>query len=234
MDDARVILITSTSKGIGKYLAQYYAENGCQVLGCSRSPVEFSFENYQHFCLDISDEKEVKNMFREIQKTYGRLDVLINNAGIIAHNYIMLTPLKNVQKIMDTNFMGVFLTCREATKLMQKKRCGRIVNFSSVAVPMAKEGTAFYSASKAAVEQFSKVLAKEVGPCGITVNSLALTFVEDSGMAGQASEKAIKETLDYSILKSCLKCKDVSNAIDFLISPEANMITGHVLPLGGF
>ena len=234
MDDARVIIITGTSKGIGKKLAQYYAGLGFKVLGCSRSPVDFSFDNYQHFCLDISDEAEVKNMFREIQKNYGRLDVLINNAGIITHNYIMLTPLEKVREIMDINFMGVFLTCREAAKLMQRKRCGRIINFSSVAVPMAKEATAFYSASKAAVEQFTRVLAKELGPYGITANSLALTFVEDSGMAEQANEKVIKETLDYCILKSCLKCKDVSNVVDFLISPESNMITGHVLPLGGF
>lgn len=230
----QTILITGTSNGIGKYLAEYYTSKGHQVIGCSRNPADFNFENYKHFCIDITKEKDVKLMFDQIKTVYGHLDVLINNAGVYAYNYVMLTTIENAQEIMNTNFIGVFICCRDAIKLMQKKRNGRIVNLSSIAVPMAKQGTAFYSASKAAVEQFSKVLSKEIASYGITVNSLELTFVKESGMAKQVNEKALQETLDYSISKTCISFEDISNAIDFLILPQSNMITGHILPVGGF
>ena len=114
-----LILITGTSKGIGKYLAEYYSSHGYQVIGCSRSEVKFSIKNYQHFCVDVSDEKSVKNLFRQIRKSYGRLDILINNAGIASMNHSLLTPISTVQKILDTNVIGAFLFSRESAKLMK-------------------------------------------------------------------------------------------------------------------
>jgi len=172
LSSERLVMITGTSRGIGRYLARHYLEAGYRVVGCSRSPVEFELPNYEHFCLDISAERDVINMFAQIRKGYGRLDALINNAGVLSKSLIMMTNSNTVQEVFDTNVFGTFIVCREASKLMKRNSFGRIVNISTIAVPLANPGSAVYGASKAAVEQFSRVLAKEVAPFGITVNTL--------------------------------------------------------------
>jgi NADP-dependent 3-hydroxy acid dehydrogenase YdfG len=107
-------------------------------------------------------------VFSEITKREGRLDVLINNAGIASMNHSLLTPMTTVNKIIQTNFIGTFLLCREAARLMQSHRYGRIVNFATVAVPLKLEGEAVYAASKAAVISLTQILAREFGEFGIT------------------------------------------------------------------
>lgn len=233
MSDQQVMVITGTRKGIGKYIVEYYVRKGYQVVGCSRQPVNYDCKNYRHFSLDVSDEIKVKQMLSEVYKSYNRLDILINNAGIAAMNYVLLTPLATVQDILNTNFIGTFLFCREAVKIMQKNRYGRIINISSIDVPLGTVGGSIYSSSKAAVEQFSRVLAKEFASYGITVNILALSLVKDSGMVAIMSEKAIKETLQRTHLKSWLNFEDVGHALDFFISSKSNMVTGQTLYLGG-
>jgi len=229
----KVMVITGSSKSIGKYLAQYYVEKGFKVVGCSRQPADYELENYQHFCLDVCDEVKVKQMFGDIQNRYGRLDVLINNAGLGIMNYALLTPLQTVRKTLDTNYIGSFLFCREAAKLMQTKRYGRIVNISSIAVALTQPGTSTYGASKAALEQFSKVLAKELIAYGITVNVLGLSFVKDSGMAEAIAEKSIQETLERTTSKSWLSFEDVAKGVDAFIFPENDKLTGQTIYLGG-
>ena len=233
MIDKPVMIITGTRKGIGNYLAEYYTHKGFYIIGCSRDDINFELDNYQHYCLDISDEPSVKKMFAEIRKKYGRLDILINNAGIASMNHVLLTPLKEVQDILNTNFVGTFLCCREAVKLMKRNKSGRIVNISSIHVPLATVGTSIYGASKASVEQFSRVLAREVFQFGININLLALSVVKSSGMAEGLSDDITLKILERTISKTQLDFKDVSNAIDFLISPKSSMVTNQTLYLGG-
>lgn len=229
----QVILITGTRKGIGRYLAEYYVGEGHQVIGCSRGSVDYKLDNYQHFCLDVSDEPKVKQMFTAVRKTYNRLDVLINNAGIASMNYALLASTKTVRDLLNTNFTGTFLFCREAIKIMKKNSYGRIVNISSIHVPLCTVGSSIYGASKAATEQFSKVLAKEVVPFGVTVNTLGLSFVKNTGMVENLSEEVISETLKHTIVKSQLDLGDVAHVMDFLISEKCNVVTGQTLYLGG-
>ena len=132
----KIILITGTRKGIGKYLVEYYCEKGFEVIGCSRDDADYSLVNYTHYCCDVSNEKEVKKMFYSIRKKYKKIDVLINNAGIASMNHIYLTPIKTVRRILDTNVIGTFLFCREGAKLMTSSSNGRIVNFATVATPL--------------------------------------------------------------------------------------------------
>ena len=233
MSDKSVMVITGTRKGIGKYLAKYYVEKGFQVVGCSRGKIDFELDNYQHFCLDVSDEPVVKKMFSEVRKTYGRLDVLINNAGIASMNYVLLTSLEEVQDILNTNFVGTFLFCREAVKLMKRNKYGRIVNVSSIHVPLCTVGTSIYGASKAAIEQFSKVLAQEVFQFGITINVLSLSVVKNSGMAESLPNETIPKILERTISKSQLDFKDVAHAVDFFISERSKVVTNQTLYLGG-
>ena len=114
MNEKQIILITGTRKGIGRFLVEHYTLLGHQVIGCSRNETEYSIDNYQHFCLDVCDEKDVKKMFSQIRKSYGRLDILINNAGIASMNHALLTTMDTVHKIYGTNVFGTFLFCRES------------------------------------------------------------------------------------------------------------------------
>ena len=148
---ARVIAITGTRKGIGRYLAEVFLDRGWHVVGCSRGASDLDHPAYDHFELDVSDERAVAAMLRAVAKKHGRLDALLNNAGIASMNHAMLTPGSTMTRVFQTNVFGTFLFCREAAKLMGRGKYGRIVNFATVATPLKLEGEAVYAASKAAV-----------------------------------------------------------------------------------
>ena len=228
----KVMIITGTRKGIGRYLSEYYTDMGYQVIGCSRSPVDFNLPNYHHICLDVSDETSVKKLFGYVRKQFGRLDCLINNAGIASMNHALLTPMNTIQAIMNTNFAGTFLFCREAAKIMQKEHFGRIINFATVATPLKLEGEAIYAASKAAVVSLTQILAYELGEMGITVNAVGPTPIETDLIRSVPQEK-IDALIDLQAIKRLGEFRDVSNAIDFFIKKESDFITGQVIYLGG-
>jgi 3-oxoacyl-[acyl-carrier protein] reductase len=224
--------VTGSSKGIGRYLVEYYLAKDYLVVGCSRSNSSFQHENYRHFPVDVSDEISVKEMFAEIHRDYGRLDVLLNNAGIASMNHILLTPVETARRILETNFIGTFLFCREAAKLMRKRKFGRIVNLASVAVPLKLEGEAVYAASKAAILSFTQIAAKELAPFGITVNAIGPTPIHTDLIKAVPEEK-IEKLISLQTIPRAGTLADVSNVIDFFIQPESNFITGQVIFLGG-
>lgn len=232
MSDAEVVLVTGTRKGIGRYLAEHFVRQGALVEGCSRTLPEWELENYTHHRLDVADETQVKAMFSSIRKRHGRLDILINSAGVASMNHILLTPVATVDRIMATNFRGVFLMCREAAKLMQRRRYGRIVNISTIAVPLRLEGEAIYAASKSAVVTFSRILARELAGAGITCNVVAPTPIETDLIRGVPPEK-IEAIINRLAIKRLGRFEDVANVIDFFVKPESDYVTGQVIYLGG-
>jgi 3-oxoacyl-[acyl-carrier protein] reductase len=228
----QIILITGTRKGIGRHLAEYYLSKGNIVIGCSRTDSDLYHQDYKHFCLDIKDEIKVKELFKFIKHTYGKLDILVNNAGIASLNHSILTPISTIENLFQTNVFGCFLFSREAAKLMKKNNFGRIVNFSTVAVPMNLEGEAIYAASKSAVEKLTKVMAKEIGNWGITINCIGPTPIETDLIKAVPKNK-IDLLLAQQSIKRLGSYSDVFNVIDFFINKESSFITGQILYLGG-
>jgi len=232
MAENNVVLITGTRKGIGRALVEHYAGRGCQVVGCSRSPFEGEFSNYRHYCLDVGDEPTVKRMFSEIRKRAGRLDVLINNPGVASMNHSLLTPMVTVNTIIQTNFIGTFLLCREAARLMQAHRYGRIVNFATVAVPLKLPGEAIYAASKAAVISLTQILAHEFAEFGITVNAVGPTPIKTDLLRSVPPEK-LEALISRQAIQRYGETRDVIQVIDFFIDPASDFVTGQVIFLGG-
>ena len=227
-----VMVITGTSRGIGRHLACYYCSNGYRVVGCSRSEPEKAPGGYEHYRLSVDDENDVIHMIASVARRYGRIDVLVNNAGIASMNHSLLTPLSTVSEIFSTNVFGTFLFVREVAKVMSHRRCGRIVNFTSVAAPLNLEGEAAYAASKAAVESLTRILARELAPFNITVNAIGPTPLP-TDLIKNVPRNKIDDLLKLQAIKRLAKHADIANVIDFFIREESDFVTGQVVYLGG-
>lgn len=226
------MVITGTRTGIGRFLAEYYVQAGYHVVGCSRGISDLQVPGYEHVEMDVADEPAVAGLFNRVRKSLGRMDVLVNNAGLLCINNLLLTPLATLEAVFRTNVRGIFLCCREAVKVMMPARRGRIVNLTSIASGQAFAGTGVYSSSKAAVEQLTRVLAAETAPMGIAVNALSLPPVRESGMAAALSSRGIGEALAHTRLGRMIEMPEVAVALDSLLAAEPS-VTGQIVHVGG-
>ncbi len=227
-----VLIITGARKGIGRFLAEYYIAQGYQVIGCSRQGLDESLDGYEHFELDVANEHDVQAMIWNITKKYGKIDVLINNAGIATMNHFLLTPKTSIEKVFSTNVFGTFLFAREVAKTMVTHKSGRIVNFATVATPLKLEGEAVYAASKAAVCSLTQILAHELAPHNITVNAVGPTPVP-TDLIKNVPKAKMDALLNRQALKRFGTNEDIANVIDFFIRKESQFITGQTIYLGG-
>ncbi len=230
--DGRVMVISGARKGIGRHLAEHYLAGGWRVFGCSRAASDLSHPLYRHVCLDVADEAAVRDFFQLVRKEAGRLDAVINNAGIALMNHSLLTPGSSVQQVLATNVTGTFLFCREGAKLLRGSPAGRIVNFATVATPLRLEGEAIYAASKAAVVCLTQILAHELGPLGITVNAVGPTPVR-TDLTRSVPPAKMEALIARQALKRWGEFSDVTNVVDFYLQPASGFVTGQVLYLGG-
>lgn len=226
------IVITGSSRGIGKFLAEFYLKNGHNVIGCSRSNCDIEHKNYRHFSVDVINEKEIQEMAGELRRTYKVIDVLINNAGAASMNHFLLTPTETARRLMEINYLGTFTMCREISRLMKKSAQPRIINFGTVAVALDLAGEAAYASAKAAVTSLTKILAKELAQFKITVNAVGPTPIKTALIAG-VPDKKLEELLDKQAIRRFGTEEDVLNVIEFFINPKSSFITGQVVYLGG-
>ena len=227
-----IVLITGTRKGIGCFLRNYFLNSGYIVVGCSRRAIDFTHPNYRHYNVDVGNEDEVIKMIKDVVRHYKKIDILINNAGAASMNHFLLTPSATAKRLFETNFMGTFHFSREVAKIMTRQKSGRIINFSTVAVPLNLEGELAYSSSKAAVEQLTKVLASELGSSGVTVNCIGPTPIDTDLIRNVPSNK-INQLLQKQSIKRIGRYEDVLNVVLFYISSNSDFVTGQIVYLGG-
>lgn len=232
MTEKKVMLVTGSRKGIGRCIVEYYVNKGYIVVGCSRGESDYLNDNYQHYCLDITDEDKVKSLFRDLHKNFGRLDVLVNNAGIASMNHSLLTPISVVRKILETNVVGNYIFSRESAKLMKRNNFGRIVNFVTFAIPFKLEGEAIYAASKAAVATLTEILSREYASYNITVNAVAPPAVKTDLIRGVDDDK-MRKLLNRQSIHRYGTPVEVCGVIDFFINPKNEMINGQIIYMGG-
>ena len=245
----RVALVTGSSRGIGKAIAARLAAerhtvivNGAERKAAEDTAAELGAGGAQVLALaaDVSDERSVAAMISEIDRRFGRLDVVVNNAGISprvggAKPTVETTPVDHWMRTLSVNLTGAFLVCRAALPLMKKGMWGRIVNIGSIAGRMnTGYGSAHYAASKAGMMGFSRVLAGEVGQFGITVNCVAPGRISAGMTATFSNSSAID---DIYVARTPLgrlgEPADVAAAVAFLVSEDARFITGGVLDVTG-
>jgi len=228
----RTFLVTGASRGIGKAITEHLIAANHTVIGCSRSESDFDHPNYQHYCLDVSDEEAVTELFFTLRKQSIVLDGLINNAGIASMNAFALTPAKTMRTVFDVNVQGTFLFCQKALSLLKKAEHPRIVNFTTVAVPLNLAGEAVYAASKSAVETLTRILAKEYATFGITCNAIGPSPI-DTALIKNVPKDKIKALIDQQAIRKMAETTDVLNLLDFYLNESSDLITGQVIYLAG-
>ena len=230
--ESPVMVITGSSRGIGRGLAEHFLTRGYRVAGCSRGPSTIENPGYHHTLVDVGDESAVRTWVRALRSKYGRIDVLVCNAGTAkAASLVTMTDGPLVEEIIRSNVLGTFFVCREVAKAMMVAGTGRIVTVSSMAVGLHQEGTAAYAAAKSAIVEMTKILAKELAPNGITANVVAPSmFASDAFEAlGDAVQERARSKLT---IPRMVTIEEIAGVIAFFAAPESAPITGQVIHMG--
>lgn len=237
----RVAVITGASRGIGEYSARQMAARGRRVVLLARSlgRLEEICEDINqaggsatcHAC-DVTDHDNLKALFEKIAADEGRLDVLVNNAGVTRDNLLLRMSDEEFDVVHHTNLRSAFVTCRAAVRSMMRNRFGRIVNIASVAGVVGNMGQTNYAAAKSGLIGMTKSIAKEMATKGITANVVAPGFV-DTAMTRDLPEPVKQFAINSTPLRRFGQPEEVASAITFLCSDEAAYVTGQVLAVDG-
>lgn len=239
---SKLALITGGTRGIGKQIALTFAKEGYDIAinyrtendELKNTKKEIEANNVKCFAVqgDVSNFEDCQNFVKQIIEEFGRIDVLVNNAGITKDTLLMRMKEEDFKQVIDTNLVGTFNVTKNVIAHMMKARSGRIINISSVVGISGNAGQTNYAASKAGIIGFTKSLAKEVASRNITVNAVAPGFIETQMTA--VLKKDIKEEIAKTIpLKRMGTPQDVANVVKFLASSDSSYITGQVIHVDG-
>lgn len=237
--EKRIALVSGASRGIGKSIAQKLAADGFFVVmvvskdidGCEQLRSEIGTENSSAHLCHIGKSDHVSALFVQIMQQHGRLDVLVNNAGILRDNIIWKMSEEDFDTVINVNLKGTWLMCREAAKIMKEQKSGRIINISSRAW-LGNRGQSNYSASKGGVNALTRVLALELGKFNVFVNAVAPGLIE-TPMTQSLKPEVQQQLIEAQPTKTMGKPEDVANLVAFLSSEKAQFITGQLIYVDG-
>ena len=242
MEGNKVVFVTGGSRGIGKEVALKYADNGYNVVinyvsdktDVEKLEKEFEIRKVESLIIkaDVSKTEEVDNVVTKAIDKFGKIDVLVNNAGITKDNLLMRMSEEEFDRVIEINLKGTYLVTKAVSKYMMKKRSGSIINLSSVVGVAGNAGQCNYSASKAGIIGFTKSIAKELASRNIRANAVAPGFIETD--MTQVLSDTVKENIYSQIpLKRMGEAKEVAELIYFLGSEASSYITGQVINVDG-
>ncbi len=234
-------IVTGGGRGIGKAISIALAKKGVNVVVvgtnidiASQTAEELVDHGVRSISIkaDVSQTDDVKNIFEKTLSEFGKVEILVNNAGITRDSLIIRMKDEDWDAVLNVNLKGTFLCTREAVKIMIKQKYGRIINISSIVAFMGNPGQANYSASKAGIAGLTKTIAKEYAGRGITVNAIAPGFIT-TAMTETIPENIKNEMLKAIPMNRFGTIEDIANGVVFFASPEAGYITGQLLHING-
>ncbi len=228
----RVALVTGSSRGVGRLIAEHFLKEGATVIGVSRGGSDLTHEAYRHCQADVSDAAAVQALFAGLRAQGISVDIVVNNAAVLTSQYAMILPASAAQAMVNINLMGPFLVSREAAKMMRKGKWGRIINIGSMAASLEPEGDSMYAACKAAVATLANVMAREFAPMNVTCNTLGITAME-TDMLRQLPREKVDAVIARLPMPRYAVDDDVLNVIDFFASERSAYITAQTVFLGG-
>lgn len=228
--DTKVALITGGNRGIGLAIAAKFKQDGYQVVVTHRSGS--APQGLDGVIMDVTDSDSVNNVVKTIEEKYGRIDVLVANAGITKDGLVMRMSDEDFESVVETNLMGAFRVARACTRGMLKQKSGRIIFVGSVVGMLGSAGQVNYAATKSGLIGMARSFARELGSRGITANVVAPGFVE-TDMTQVLDEKRKAEIIGAVPLARFATPNEVAGVVAFLASPEAAYISGAVIPIDG-
>lgn len=238
----RTALVTGGSRGIGREIALGLAAKGCNVAITYITSDEVAQKVVDELTemgikaiavkADTGNQEQVEVMVKQIEESLGRIEILVNNAGITRDNLLIRMTEDDWDRVMQTNLKGAFLTTKAVVRGMMKNRYGKIINVSSVVGVMGNAGQANYSASKAGLIGLTKSAAKELASRGIRVNAIAPGFIK-TDMTDALKEEVIQEMLKSIPLGYLAEPNEISKLVNFLASEDSDYITGQVIQIDG-
>ena len=229
-NSSRVTVVTGSSRGLGRGIAEYFSAVGDRVAGCSRSEwTGTPIDNYQHFCVDVTNEIQVRDWARAVKRQFGKVDLLVNNVGLVKLGAVTgAMSLELFKEFVDSILVSTFLVCREFSKMMALQKGGRIVNVTSIMSELHEPGTCAYASAKKAVMEFTKVLAREVHNYGVTCNVVSPSLVNTEASSAFGSQWT-ENMLKLQTIQKAIDPADLCHAIEFFASPKAWCVTGQVI-----